>query len=81
MFDWNRNGKQDAGDSFMEFMIFNAVINEDKSRSSQSATGSMSWRSSTRWRTRTNNAAKRQDFSAVLAYFDKKACDRSRYVI
>lgn len=27
MFDWNHNGKKDAGDSFMDFMIFNAVMN------------------------------------------------------
>ncbi len=32
MFDWNHNGKQDAGDSFMEFMIFNAVMNEDRNQ-------------------------------------------------
>ena len=27
MFDWNRNGKQDTGGSFMDFMIFNEVMN------------------------------------------------------
>lgn len=27
MFDWNHNGKKDAGDSFMNFIIFNEVMN------------------------------------------------------
>lgn len=30
MFDWNHNGKQDTSDSFMEFMIFNSVMNDSK---------------------------------------------------
>lgn len=27
MFDWDQNGKKDAGDSFMDFTIFNEVMN------------------------------------------------------
>ena len=40
MFDWNHNGKQDAGDSFMDFMLFNAVMNGGHRRQKGEAPGS-----------------------------------------
>lgn len=43
MFDWNGNGKQDAGDSFMEFMIFNAVMNEGKNQKSKETEPKRDW--------------------------------------
>ena len=43
MFDWNHNGKQDAGDSFMEFMIFNAVMNEGKKQKSKETEPRRDW--------------------------------------
>lgn len=32
MFGWNQNGKKDTGDSFIDFMIFNEVINGDRKK-------------------------------------------------
>ncbi len=43
MFDWNHNGRQDAGDSFMEFMIFNAVMNEGKKQKSKETDPTRDW--------------------------------------
>ena len=43
MFDWTHNGKQDAGDSFMEFMIFNAVMNEGKKQKSKETEPRRDW--------------------------------------
>ncbi len=30
MFDWNHDGKIDGGDFFMDFMIFNQVMNGER---------------------------------------------------
>lgn len=30
MFDWNHNGRRDSSDSFMDFMIFNEVMKNEK---------------------------------------------------
>lgn len=34
MFDWNHNGKKDTGDSFLDFMVFNEVMNSGKKEQS-----------------------------------------------
>lgn len=36
MMDWNRNGKHDGFDSFMDFMVFNQVMNGEKKMYSRS---------------------------------------------
>ena len=38
MFDWNHNGKKDAGDSFMDFMISNEVMNGSKKKQASKET-------------------------------------------
>ena len=37
MFDWNRNGKQDTGGSFMDFMIFNEIMNGGQKKQKDNA--------------------------------------------
>lgn len=37
MLDWNHSGKKDVGDSFMDFMIFNQVMNGGKRKQSGKA--------------------------------------------
>ena len=41
MFGWNQNGKKDTGDSFIDFMIFNEVINGDRKK--QTGKGQRRW--------------------------------------
>lgn len=44
MFDWNHNGKQDASDRFMDFMIFNEVMcGSQKKQQSKEAEPKRDW--------------------------------------
>ena len=44
MFDWNHNRKKDSGDNFMDFMIFNTVMNGgQKKQKSKEAEQKRDW--------------------------------------